>query len=101
MEETKQPPFYGVPWKIEGKFRTYEQAFAEVQQLLMQAANSGTVLNTKIKLATDGRFVVKTRNETLKLVSEENKKSPLCACKKSPKRNKHSTRERVRKKKNA
>ena len=74
MEENKQSPFQGKPWKIEGKFRTYEQAFAEVQQLLMHAAECGTVLNTKIKLASDGRFVVKTRNETLKLVPDENKK---------------------------
>tara|TARA_Y100001951_G_C11195427_1_gene213985 strand:+ start:512 stop:757 length:246 start_codon:yes stop_codon:yes gene_type:complete len=74
MEETNQSPFYGRPWNIEGKFRTYEQAFAEVQQLLLRAVNSGFVIKTKIKRASDGRFVVKTRNETIKLVPEKNKR---------------------------
>ena len=71
MEETNQSPFYGKPWNITRKFRTYEQAFAEVQQIILEAAESGKVVKTKIKRAGDGRFVIKTPNETVKLVPEK------------------------------
>ena len=63
---TKEGKKQGTPWTIKATCRTYEQAFAEVQQLL----NSGQKYETKIKRRSNGTFVVKTR-----LIKDEKRRS--------------------------
>tara|TARA_R110002074_G_scaffold148580_1_gene300079 strand:+ start:870 stop:1130 length:261 start_codon:yes stop_codon:yes gene_type:complete len=58
LSEENKDPLYGKPWTIFKKCKTYEQAYAEVQQIL----NSDQKYQTKIRRRADDTFVVKTRS---------------------------------------
>ena len=70
MSEENKDPLYGKPWKNLKNCRTYEEAFAEVQQIL----NRGEKVQTKIKRRSDDTFVVKTRSLEVPVVKSGKKK---------------------------
>ena len=70
MSEENIDPLYGKTWTILKKCRTYEQAFAEVQQIL----NRGDKVQTKIKRRSDDTFVVKTRSLEVPVSKNEKRK---------------------------
>ena len=70
MSEENKDPLYGKTWTIFKKCRTYEQAFAEVQQII----SSGQKCQTKIKRRSDDTFVVKTRSLEVPVSKNEKKK---------------------------
>ena len=70
MSEENIDPLYGKAWTIFKKCRTYEQAFAEVQQIL----NRGDKVQTKIKRRSDDTFVVKTRSLEVPVSKNEKRK---------------------------
>ncbi len=71
MSEENKDPLYGKPWKNFATCKTYEQAFAEVQQLL----NAGQKIQTKIKRKADDTFVVKIRSSEVKTVKNGKQKA--------------------------
>jgi len=70
MSEENKNPLYGKPWKISGKYKTYEEAFTEVQQIM----NSGQKCQTKIRRKSDDTFVVKTRSLEASVPKNEKRK---------------------------
>ena len=69
MTETTKPK-QGKPWKISGKYKTYEEAFTEVQFIV----NSGQKCQTKIRRRADNTFVVKTRSLEVPASKDEKRK---------------------------
>ena len=70
MSEENKDPLYGKAWTIFKKCRTYEQAFAEVQQIM----NSGQKCQKKIRGKSDDTFVVKTRSLEVPVSKNEKRK---------------------------
>ena len=73
MSEENKDPLYGKAWTIFKKCRTYEQAFAEVQQII----NSGQNCQTKIRRRSDNTFVVKTRSLEVPVSKNEKRKRKI------------------------
>ncbi len=70
MSEENIDPLYGKAWTILKKCMTYEQALAEVQQIL----NRGDKVQTKIKRRSDDTFVVKTLSLDVPVSKNEKRK---------------------------
>ena len=70
MSEENKSPLYGKPWTTIKNCKTYEEAFAEVQQLL----NSNQKYQTKIRRRPDETYTVKVRSLELPERNNEKKK---------------------------
>ena len=57
MSEENKDILRGKPWKVLKNYKTYEEAYEKVQQLISEDEK----IQTKIRRKSDDTFVVKTR----------------------------------------